>query len=35
MERFCDRMVLLKRGVVDAYGSPDDVIDRYTAAVSV
>jgi ABC-type polysaccharide/polyol phosphate transport system ATPase subunit len=33
MERFCDRMLLLRRGDVEAYGAPDEVIGRYTAAV--
>jgi ABC-type polysaccharide/polyol phosphate transport system ATPase subunit len=33
MERFCDRMLLLSRGNVEAYGSPDQVIGCYRAAV--
>jgi ABC-type polysaccharide/polyol phosphate transport system ATPase subunit len=33
MERFCDRVLLLERGTVEAVGPPDEVVDLYRERV--
>ena len=35
MERFCDRMLLLRNGIVEGLGNPADVIDLYRDRVPV